>query len=295
MRKRKSHIMVEHFVLTRFNLAINFECGKRSDSLVPTKEPWLDEEYLWKRFEVFEKYTVPSLKNQTDSEFKWIVMFHEKTPEKYIKRIEKLMSEMRQFYPIFLSDIECNNIGETITRIIEKMNCSNRAVITTRIDNDDAVHVSFIQRIKENCFGAENNTVISFVNGIQYQIKTREILNYHYVNNHFLSLYVRGGREHIMLYNHAFIDTNENIILKKVESDIPLWVEIITTNNYSNAMRWRLNNVFVDYRLLHEYSQLELKWNNRYEHLWCEFLGFFKVFWYRGKGALKLIFKYFSK
>lgn len=63
------------FFLTRFNILL-WQKDKEG-SPVRTKK-WLNH-----RFSLFEKYCLPSIKNQTCQDFEWIVLLDSTTPEIY--------------------------------------------------------------------------------------------------------------------------------------------------------------------------------------------------------------------
>lgn len=249
---------IPHLILTRFNLAIKFGCDKREDSKIPDK-PWLDEKYLEQRFAVFEKYTFLSLLSQTDQKFRWIVLFHQDTPEKYKKKIAILSDKMNQFEPWFMNDDECEHYGMILSKYISGQYAGTE-VITTRLDNDDFVHESFVGAIKIQICIDNKAKFLSFMNGLQYDVRNGQFLSYHYPNNHFLSLYVPCAKEmnnHILLFNHDEIDVvAEREHLTKVEkkTDIPLWVEIVTETNFSNTPRWRFSTICIPYKIINEFS-----------------------------------------
>ncbi|WP_051227980.1 glycosyltransferase [Gillisia sp. JM1] len=63
--------MFQHYILTRFNL--------RAEDWTTTKnnEKVLTEEWLEERFDLFENYCFSSVRNQTNQNFKWLVVeFH---------------------------------------------------------------------------------------------------------------------------------------------------------------------------------------------------------------------------
>lgn len=66
---------IQHFILTRFNLLI-FNKNKEGKKVRTIK--WLEH-----RFMLFEKYCLPSVKNQTCQDFQWIVLFDSSTPERF--------------------------------------------------------------------------------------------------------------------------------------------------------------------------------------------------------------------
>ncbi len=57
--------VVQHFLFTRFNL--------RNESWNSTKNanPVLTEEWLEKRFDLFERFCLPSVKAQINQNFRW--------------------------------------------------------------------------------------------------------------------------------------------------------------------------------------------------------------------------------
>jgi hypothetical protein len=55
-----------HFVLTRFNVKIGLGGG---ESVAPNLE------WLVHRFDLFDKFCFPSVRNQSNLNFKWLVFF----------------------------------------------------------------------------------------------------------------------------------------------------------------------------------------------------------------------------
>ena len=77
----------KHFVITRFNIRASYECKLKNPDNNPMRRI-LDEDYLEERFSIFEKYTLPSMKQQTNQNFTWIILFHKNTPNSFKKKIE---------------------------------------------------------------------------------------------------------------------------------------------------------------------------------------------------------------
>lgn len=283
---------IVHLVCTRFNLALHFECKKRFDSMIPEECPWLDGEWLEKRFEIFEKYTFESLKNQTNKDFTWLVMFHQDTPDKYKERIRKFQEKMPQFLPLFFTTEESVNITEIMRAYIIRTyeGCS---VITTRIDNDDLVHETFIEKMQREGSrykAGKEMKFLSFVNGLQYDKRDGQILKFDYPDNHFISLFTSSSKlgNHVLQYNHALI-AKENIELMYERTDIPLWVEVIHGNNVSNALHWRFSTIRVPYLMKDEYNILDLQWNSKMQWFFVMIRGIWRVLYNRGKGLYRIV------
>ena len=69
----------EHLIITRFNL--NLYARDKHDA--PTRT----ERWLAHRFEVFERYCLPSVAAQTNPNFRWLCLFDAATPAAYRRRI----------------------------------------------------------------------------------------------------------------------------------------------------------------------------------------------------------------
>jgi len=278
-----------HLIITRFNLAIEFGNTKRKNSNVPDMCAWLDQEYLKKRFMIFEKYTFQSLLQQSEQNFIWLVLFHKDTPDQYKNRIAELCHKMKQMVPLFFNDEECERFQEILSDYIYE-NWKNINVITTRMDNDDIVHYKFVEQIQKD-IKKESLTILTYENGLQYDIQSKQMLKCKDRQNHFLSLYAKGGGEHILLYNHAYIFQSAKMrnIQFQIKRTYPMWVEIITENNYSNALRWRFSSVMVPFTAKIEFPLLELNYTTRIKWVKACFLGIFKVFFYRGRNLISII------
>ena len=61
---------VKHFIITRFNL-------RGSD---PSSVRMIDDGYLAQRLDLFERFCLPTVRNQTVQDFRWLVLFAEDTP-----------------------------------------------------------------------------------------------------------------------------------------------------------------------------------------------------------------------
>ena len=248
-------------VITRFNLASRYRYRKLYSDVPEGHFLFLDEEYLEKRFALFEEYTFPSFERQTDKNFRWIVLFHKDTPERFKERIMKYQEKLSLFEPCFLDDEQSENFLEVIK---EKLREYDRTgVITARVDNDDMIHETFVERIKREMGDA---TILSFVNGLQYDTRTRRCMSYNYVNNHFMCHASSPDDTGMNIYSfqHADVDRNIDSSKKKtVRTKIPMWVEIVSGTNCVNEIWSRPSKAIVPYQVKEAYPALNLKWSTR--------------------------------
>ena len=129
---------MKHFILSRFNLQM------RSDRNVVNDIEWLDY-----RFEFFEKFTYPSIANQKNQDFKWVLFFDKGTSEEFVGRFEQFGYD--NIVIKFCDSVVNNNelFLEYIREAIEPFVDEDESVITTRLDIDDAFHEDFVSVIQE--------------------------------------------------------------------------------------------------------------------------------------------------
>ena len=88
-------MILQHFLLTRFNIML-WRQDKEGKKVRTTK--WLEH-----RFTLFEKYCLPSIKNQTCQDFEWIVLFDSMTPDCFKGRIACYQKDCPQLIPVFVA------------------------------------------------------------------------------------------------------------------------------------------------------------------------------------------------
>jgi len=208
----------KHIILTRFNFGLYspekyWNYYKNSDP-----ESWME-----KRLDLFETYCIPSIKNQNNKNFDWIVLFDIKTPEKYKERIRNYHEVCE---PIF-SDME----GLAV-KAKDKAK-SVEMIITTRVDNDDEILPDFIKIIQENrnqC--SEFPFFINLDNGFLKNVKTNKIGEFNGKSNMFVSVIEKTiNSKTIYEYgNHTQLKKFGKIISIKNER---LWIWNIHGSNKS--------------------------------------------------------------
>jgi len=149
-----------HVVLTRFNV--------RYHNAPTTKG--LSNEWLAERIRLFEIYCYPSLYQQTNQNFKWLVFLDSRSPD-WLKEKMSDYAQWPNFVPVYLEvpalpeELECP--AELKAAISAQAPQSFTHLITTRIDNDDAISKDYIQRVQD-CFSGQDSQGISFPIGYQF-------------------------------------------------------------------------------------------------------------------------------
>lgn len=229
----------KHFVITFFNLQL---WTKDKKQRATHTDDWLE-----KRFNLFEQYCLPSFEVQTSRNFVWLCLFDAETPVSYKKKIEEYQSRFPLFHPCFFTAEEARTfflkeeekracfIRSKISSMLDE---DDQYVITTNIDNDDAIHCSMVEAIQHYFLEhpVKERTLYSLNWGLQYFVRQKMVLKMKYPHNHFLTLIEPAtvNIHTIEFYEHAgarkCLPTVD--IFKR-----PYWMEIVHENNVNNELR----------------------------------------------------------
>lgn len=262
----------KHFILTRFNVPF---IDKENVEFLFT------EVYLEQRFSIFKEYCFSSIRQQTNSDFYWFVFFDERTPEKYKKMNIELQKLCQNYYPVYLDmDLLAMKYNDTVFEKIALMNqtrfdniedfsygdytvhvtmasyiskliysfCDTDTthVVTTRIDNDDCFHSSFMENVmKELKTNVNDDYLLSFDNGAQHIIDTCILRTFFYPNNHFTS-YIEKCSEclkTVFYWDHFVVEKYKKVV--HINNEIPMWIEMCHSSNVVNTLSTESRNHFV--------------------------------------------------
>ncbi|XHX77229.1 MAG: glycosyltransferase [Stenomitos frigidus ULC029] len=216
----------DHFFLTKFNV--------RS---FPDKKPGCELNWLENRFNLFDQYCFPSVRNQSNQDFKWLVFFDVDTPENFKQKISAYASVWSNFVPVYLScPLPYGEFPDEVRDVVRNLIPTDcEYLITTWLDNDDAIHKDYVQVIQDN-FNHQESETINFIFG--YQLASSKLyLDFEFAN-HFISLIEKYKpdsfhtclcRPHKKLYE---VCTSAKKVLCK-----PLWLEVVHGSNYMNVYR----------------------------------------------------------
>jgi hypothetical protein len=235
---------VKQFAITFFNLKLWKEDKGHNSTRT---ESWLEG-----RFRLFEKYCLPSMQKQTLQDFIWLCLFDKDTPEKYLKKIQKYKECSRQFTPVFLSEEQANDKEHSLHQAVQQyLNGDEKFIITTNVDNDDAIRCDMLKRVRETIESQIQKDIsaatglYNCIYGLQYFVSNGMIIRMMYPHNHFQTLCETPenfktikGFPHTsvrkMFVNHDITDNGK-----------PYWMEIVHEHNVNNGYRVdiRLKNI----------------------------------------------------
>lgn len=240
-------MLFRHYLLTRFNIPI-----WRADK---NGAPTLTDEWLQRRFELFDQFCLPSIMAQTDKDFLWVVLFDRNTPQQWKERIEAYRSRCQQFHPVFVK----HEAGRMFLRVFQEVIAADirkehekgtayDAVLSTYFDNDDALCTSFVEDLHRDVatLSFHEPTFISYRRGVQYFTDMNIATAVNYRNNHFLSLLepVVEGKSPRTVFgfgSHSSLSIFEGCQVKVVKNKRPAWAEVVHGSNVLNDVlvrRW---------------------------------------------------------
>jgi len=234
-----------HFILTRFNLLI-FNKDKEGQKV--RSASWLEH-----RFYLFESFCLPSLKNQTCLDFEWIVLFDSTTPERFKEKVEEFHKEFPQLIPLYVSP-EGGRFFAQIFRDEVSKRLSGKRVLTTYLDNDDALDIHFVEDIQRRAASLPDGTFITYDKGYQLFTDYNYVMRIHYPKNHFMSVVESGSPSSVKtIYgygSHYYIDKIPGAQIEHVK-DVPMWCEVIHEKNIGNDAYFLRAKMMNNRELLH--------------------------------------------
>lgn len=255
---------LQHFILTRFNLLL---WNKDKEGHKVRTKKWLEHRFL-----LFEKYCLPSIVNQTCKNFKWIVLFDSSTPERFKSRIAQYQKECRQFVPIYVEPEKGRYFAEIFrNEVVKRLNVNvnlddndnvnvneKGRVLTTYLDNDDALNVRFVEDVQQRASSLSDRTFIYYTDGLQFFTNHNYLMQIHYRRNHFVSVVESGEPSEMKtIYgygSHYYIDQIKGAKIEYVDN-LPMWCEVIHEKNMGNdAYFLRTKMVRDSERLRHDFA-----------------------------------------
>lgn len=241
--------MFEHLLITRFNLK------NPAWDLTKNKENLLDDSWMTERIELFKNYCFPSVINQSNKNFKWLLYFDTTTNEKFKNQIEELVAGQENIIIFYINGMpEFNN---SILSYIKNNVSSKPYLITSRIDNDDSISIHFIEEVQKQ-FQQQDFLAIDFVDGYTLQVEPEVILGKkEHIFNPFISL-IEKNQSPKTVWHYSHTQWKKEPRVKQITSK-RVWMSIIHQKNKVNEfdgygnISW--NSIGNDFILSNEVNQ----------------------------------------
>lgn len=198
----------------------------------------MDVDWLEKRSHLFKKYCLPSIKNQKDDDFIWIIGIH---PE---------------FNPDFALELPQNaqlikaKSSEEFNEKIKEMTKDFPISASCRLDSDDGISSNYTKSVNnfKNFFTPNKEIfpeicVLNFRTGCELEIESNEFHERDYPNSSFSILYSRkpdeGHHKLITDYHHAHI--HKSMPTTNIQTSNPMWCITIHDCNVGNTLKGTIN------------------------------------------------------
>lgn len=213
-----------HVIMTRFNLATP---GR--ESALRNRPGWLAE-----RFDLFERYCLPSVAAQTERRFHWIVYFDADTPEPFRARIEACRA-VQPFTPYFTPLFPAEGWPRSVR---ETLDAPAPWLLTTRLDNDDALAADFVARLRAAALEAPlRRGALNFTNG--YIMAGGRLYAHSHPSNAFASWLEPWDEAMRTAPSIAHMEFAEHGPVRQI-GGAAAWMQIVHGGNVSNKVRGRL-------------------------------------------------------
>lgn len=212
---------IDHVILTRFNLP---SAGR--ESLIRAQDGWLR-----KRVALFERYCLPSVLQQDTDAFKWIIYFDPESPQWLVDWLQTI-EESANFVPIFRESV---SHADLLVDLRTVTGAQGQTLITTNLDNDDAVATDFVSRIQTAVQGRARQAIY-LANGLILNEPNLYIHRDQY--NAFCSV-AESWNAPLTAWTDWHNRLHLHMQVNLVEGP-PAWLQVIHGTNVSNRVHGRL-------------------------------------------------------
>jgi hypothetical protein len=216
--------MFKHYLITRFNLKNkNWDVTKNNESL-------LTREWMTHRIGLFSNFCLPSVANQTNKNFSWLLFFDSTTDADFKEELELLLKPHVHFKAFFIDGMDA--FHSSIKTFIDDDSKDSPYVITSRIDNDDCIHKDYIKTIQEQ-FQSQDFMAIDILKGYSLQISPDIMLGKkEHIFNPFISLIEKNNSPKTVWFSDHNMWKKES---RRIEiANKRLWMSIIHEKNKVN-------------------------------------------------------------
>lgn len=213
-----------HVVQTRFSVRARW--GFQEFPL-----DWLEE-----RLELFDAYCLPSVGGQICNDFLWHVYCDRDTDPAVLAELEKRARSVPQMQ-VVLTGPECDT---PVSHVLKATKPVDKAVITTRLDSDDAIARGYVEAIQVHArafIESDRETwLLNFPRGYQLDRASGRLLFDWMPRSSFHTLFERvtTGLTTVLAGNHSKF---HEIHPTKQDDSIPAWLMVIHDGNVLNTLR----------------------------------------------------------
>lgn len=182
----------------------------------------LDEVWIDRRIELLRRFCLPSVLAQTVTRFDWYVGIDARTNSGARERIARVCDGRAELLAVTSRDQWPKAIEDAIRM-------KGSWSLTTRLDSDDAIAPTFLERVREH---ARPERLLNFSTGAVFDLSSGRAGLRRYRSNPFLSLLAADGRHVHQVGSHAH--ARRVLPLDDVRTREPMWVQFVHGGNKTN-------------------------------------------------------------
>lgn len=148
----------------RFSYFGHSDTGRAIANLDAARALLWNDQRMAVRFHLFETITLPSIVHQTDPDFTFVVISSEQMPAVHRDRLAALVAGHANIRLLWTAKTDISKASRPI--LLEASNDGRDRALHFRLDDDDAVSVDFVQRLKQAATPLDPTAVISFPYGV---------------------------------------------------------------------------------------------------------------------------------
>jgi hypothetical protein len=146
-----------HYLITRFNVPVkNWDRDKAG-------QPVLDDAWMHNRLDLFRRYCVPGIANQTNKNFTWIIYVDTLTSPVFLTQIHQAVHHLPNTVISPVSHFEA--LMTDLRHLLST--APTPFVISSRVDNDDSLGPAYIHEVQKH-FVMQDKQIINFLKGVLY-------------------------------------------------------------------------------------------------------------------------------
>lgn len=180
-------------LLTRFAITPDSELSQFAERF----EPGLFQQAFWLEewLELMERFLLPSLRNQSDRDFRWLLGCDETVDSEFVDRLRAALDG--------IGEIVISSQEQSFSDLVESQIPNQIAGITVRIDSDDASGRNFVSSMKSAAVSV--GYCYNFARGIGLDLKRGISLRLDIPSSPFVAYVSDEGKNVLSLGHHAQI------------------------------------------------------------------------------------------
>lgn len=152
----------KHLLISRLNVFYKTKMAERGFD---------PEDWILDRVEIFKKFCLPSILNQSNKNFYWFFYIDTKTPQDVINDLE-IIFKSYLFIKLISHHYESFNIRKYLqSDILQYLGSDFQYLISSRVDTDDMLHKDYIKNAQMR-FNHQKYEAINFNKGLVYHVPT---------------------------------------------------------------------------------------------------------------------------